>query len=278
MPPTLLPAVSRRVRALRRLPERVDEVRGFATRAADTGAKGPDEVPIVLVHGLAVSHRSWAPTIAALGGRRRVVAPDLPGVGGSSDPDRPLTLTDLADGLVGWLDVVGIDRGVLVGHSLGAHVVAEVAARHPERVVGLVLVSPAVDPGRWPIWQQGIRLALDGFRERPSMLPVAAADYLRVGAARMLQTVHRAKRLDLLEILSRVHLPTLVVDGGRDLMATRPWSARVAEVAGARLVVVPDGPHGLPWSSDHAVAAHITAFVEDLPALRTSEESKGGGR
>ncbi len=97
--------------------------------------------PIVLLHGLADSHRTWRLAAPALATRFRVVMPDLPGHGLSGRPDAPYTLEWYADTLVAWLDAAGIDRASLVGHSYGGGVAQWMALRARARIDRLVLVA-----------------------------------------------------------------------------------------------------------------------------------------
>ena len=106
---------------------------------SDTGAGSA----VVMLHGMGSSHRSWYRIADPLAARRRVVAIDLPGFGGS-DPAgpgfRPLAV---ARTLVDGLDALGVDEFDLVGHSLGGMVATRIADRFPARVRRLVLVAPA---------------------------------------------------------------------------------------------------------------------------------------
>jgi pimeloyl-ACP methyl ester carboxylesterase len=179
---------------LARLARRTDVIGGVGVFSFAAGTTPPTSADIVLVHGLAVSNRYWRPVMRRLGTEYHVLAPDLPGVGRSTDPRHQLTVSDVVDGLVAWMDVVGVEKPVLVGHSLGCELVAILAARHPERVAALVLVSPGGHTVHRPLWQQAIRLLADGLRERPSMVFIAATDYVRVGTRTMLRTIGEARR------------------------------------------------------------------------------------
>nr|MBF6619763.1 alpha/beta hydrolase [Patulibacter sp.] len=108
-----------------------------------------DGPPIVLLHGLTANHR-----YVVMGSRKlersgyRVVTYDARGHGASSAaPDGRYDYEALADDLESVLDAQGIDRAVLVGASMGAHTAIRFALRRPERVAGLVLVTPAFLPG-----------------------------------------------------------------------------------------------------------------------------------
>lgn len=97
---------------------------------------------VLLVHGAGASRRDWKDVIPVLAQFNRVYAPDLIGFGDA--PRRELSYTPeyMADSLVGFMDGVGIEDAILVGHSLGGRVCLEVARKYPERVRGLTLEAP----------------------------------------------------------------------------------------------------------------------------------------
>ncbi|MGH9183889.1 MAG: alpha/beta fold hydrolase [Acidimicrobiales bacterium] len=98
--------------------------------------------PVVLaVHGLAATHRWWGPVARHLGDDVTLVAADLRGRGASADLPGPFGLAAHVDDLLAVLDHLGVVSAVLAGHDLGAHVVAGLAGRRPERAAALVLVD-----------------------------------------------------------------------------------------------------------------------------------------
>ena len=171
-------------------------------------------------------------------------------------------MVELADGLCDWMDTVGVGTAVVVGHSLGCHVVAQLTARHPSRVEAVVLVSPARDPDQRPVWQQAWRLLVDGFRERPSLLLIAVTDYARVGAGQMLRRLQEAGRSDALVSLSRIRQPTLVVRGDQDPLVSAEWAQRLARALPAgSLVTIPGAPHAVPHSSVKPFVDAVRTFL-----------------
>ena len=99
-----------------------------------------DGTPLVLLHGVATSRRIWRHVTGPLSAGRRVIALDVPGFGASSPAGPGFELDAVADRIAGELGPGAFD---LVGHSLGGAVAVATAARHPEAVRRLVLVSPA---------------------------------------------------------------------------------------------------------------------------------------
>jgi lipase len=102
---------------------------------------GPSGAPVVLlIHGITSSHLAWqfvADRLPAL----RLIAPDLRGRGASSSVAGAAGLAQHADDLVAVLDRLGVERTLVVGHSMGAFVAVVLADRHPDRVSRLVLVD-----------------------------------------------------------------------------------------------------------------------------------------
>ncbi len=118
------------------------------------GATAPSASPVIAVHGITGNSRAWLPFARALDGRAALTALDLRGRGASNSLPPPYgTATHVAD-VLAVLDALELDRAVLVGHSLGAYIVARLAAEHPQRVQTAVLVdgglpipgSEGVDP------------------------------------------------------------------------------------------------------------------------------------
>jgi pimeloyl-ACP methyl ester carboxylesterase len=101
--------------------------------------------PALALHGLGGTKGSFLPTVAALAGRFRVIAVDLPGFG---DSDKPIGAAYdprfFAGAAVDLLDALALDRVHLIGNSLGGRVALEIALRHPSRVRRLALLAPSL--------------------------------------------------------------------------------------------------------------------------------------
>jgi pimeloyl-ACP methyl ester carboxylesterase len=101
--------------------------------------------PIVALHGLGATKASLLPTVAALADRFRVIALDLPGFGDSDKPlGAPYDARFFARAVLALLDELGLERGHLVGNSLGGRVALEVAIHAPDRVDRLGLLAPSM--------------------------------------------------------------------------------------------------------------------------------------
>lgn len=239
----------------------------------DTG----DGVPVVLLHGLTATHRyvvMGSRTLERSG--HRVIAYDARGHGASHPaPDGVYDYAALAADLLGVMDERGIDRAVLAGASMGAHTILRVAIQAPERVGGLVVITPAYDPvdsaspetlARWDALADGLqRGGVEGFvaaygtstvpdawretittvlRQRLSAHehPEAVADAIRA--------VPRSQPFDTLHDLAQVQAPTVVVADRDEADPGHPLSVGEAYaelIAGAELVVEEPGRSPIAW-------------------------------
>lgn len=98
--------------------------------------------PLLLLHGLGDSHRTWRRVVPRLAESYRVLLLDLPGHGLSSRPDAPYTLDWYADVVHAWLDAIGVGRTSVVGHSFGGGVAQWMVLTRRARVDRLALVAP----------------------------------------------------------------------------------------------------------------------------------------
>lgn len=90
--------------------------------------------PLLLVHGFAEDGAIWDKVAAELRSDCRLLIPDLPGSGRSSLPANTMSMESMAAALKNLLDQEGIDRCVLIGHSMGGYITLAFAALYPERV------------------------------------------------------------------------------------------------------------------------------------------------
>lgn len=97
--------------------------------------------PLVLLHGLADSHRTWRLIAPRLATRFHVLMVDLPGHGLSARPEAPYTLDWYADTIARWMDAIGLDRAHFCGHSYGGGVAQWMLIEHRNRIERLALAA-----------------------------------------------------------------------------------------------------------------------------------------
>ena len=233
-------------------------VRGVRVHAREGGAA--TGVPIVLVHGLAVSHRYLMPTAALLGHRHPVAVPDLPGFGLSASPGRVLDTRALADRLGEWL--AGRGPVVLLGNSYGCQVIVDLVARDPAVATALVLTGPTTDPDARSATRQVLRWLADAAREDPVQAPILLRDVRDAGPRRVLGTLRHAVRDRIEDKLPLVRVPTLVTRGGIEPIVPQRWAERAAALLPAgSLVTLPRSPHNSVYVAAEALTAAVEKFL-----------------
>jgi pimeloyl-ACP methyl ester carboxylesterase len=224
--------------------------------------------PIVFVHGYVFASRTWQPTLKLLAKRHLVLAPDLTGFGWTSTTSPPLDVADHGRALLSLLDAAGIGRAVFAGTSLGSQIVAQLAVDHPDRVLGVVLVSPTFDPAEPSLPRQLLRLGLDVAAEWPSVWFDHLRDFVLAGPSRVVATVRRGWEHRIDEVLPGVHVPAVVVRGSKDPLVSRSWARKAAALLpNGRALEVRDGPRLLGHGSPAALASIIEEHVAAVAAV-----------
>ena len=226
------------------------DARRISVRVSDGAGE-----PLVLLHGLLDSALGWA--WLAAHSDRPVIAVDLPGFGRSDMPRHP-RLDAYADDVLATLDRLGVQRCVLVGHSFGGGIAAELADRAPARVATLVLLAPA-GFGRIRLAEAvslpGIRtIAARGLPPAVGNLRVVTTAYL--GRAAMSQPVTpRIARPAAAPAPGALHATDAVVTAGRS--ATAMHRRRLRYV----------GPAHVLWGDRDRVVprSHVDGVLLGLP-------------
>ena len=237
----------------------VGELRTHTRRSA---GPGPDATPVVLVHGLAVSHRYLNPLAVALSPHHPVYVPDLPGFGLTERPGTAYDVAGHAEFLVDWLAAYRLGPVCLLGHSFGAEVAAALAARHPDLVRALVLAGPTSDPAARSRRGQLGRWLVDTLREAPWQAPVLLRDVRDARPWRVFATLSHSVRNAVESDLVRVTAPALVLAGARDPVVPAGWRAEAARLLpDGRAVTVPGAAHNVVTTAPGPVARAIRGLL-----------------
>jgi pimeloyl-ACP methyl ester carboxylesterase len=249
------------------------------------GPPAPGGARLVAVPGLGLSVDVPRRTLERLQPWAGSSAVALPGYGAPAGRGVPLAPALLADHLLDRLDALDLPRAVLFGHSASCQVVAQVAARAPDRVAALVLVGPTTDPraATWP------RLAARWLRtagwERPGQVPLLVRDYAHTGLRTMAVAMDAARRDRIDAALAVVRCPTLIVRGRHDRIAPRDWTIALAtgtasgtDAGGAgevrrttgRAETLPAGGHMVPVTHPGPLARVIRGFLDAAPLDRVA--------
>ncbi|OXI30329.1 alpha/beta hydrolase [Burkholderia sp. AU16741] len=222
-------------------------------------------LPVVLLHGIGSGAASWVSQLDTLGASRRVLAWDAPGYGVSTPVHGGSpAAADYAASLNAWLEALGIERCVLVGHSLGAIIAGGLARVMPARIAGLLLISPAGGYGSAPAdtreSRRDARLAMlaelgpAGLAEQRSgnMLSGFANEearaWVRWNMARVVpagyaQATHLLANADLAADLAGFRGCTAVAVGAYDAITPPAACERIAAAAQVELQVIPQAGH-----------------------------------
>ena len=228
--------------------------------------RGVGQPVYVLVHGIGMGRTVFADLSEHLTERvddGEVIAIDLPGYGEAPEPPRTLTIERNADLVAAYLRERVGSPVVVIGHSMGAQIALEVAARHPEVADRIVLVGPTVDPEARTAIRQLWRLLRDIAVEHPRVIALGAREYVRAGphlrAKFRAMLVHRPE-----DVFAKVGVPALVLRGENDLVAPRAWCREVAAaLPRGRLAEVPGHGHETMIRDAAAAARLIREFVRE---------------
>jgi pimeloyl-ACP methyl ester carboxylesterase len=149
-------------------------------------------VPLVLLHGFGNDAHVWDDFAPAVAPYYRTLAFDLRGHGDSSrDPELRYDHESMASDVIAVTERLGLERFVLVGHSMGGRVAMRVAGRHPERLAGLVIVDagPELDA------RGVLRIRMDAVSEKPKDFASASEYELLLSNTYPLASPHVLSRM-----------------------------------------------------------------------------------
>jgi pimeloyl-ACP methyl ester carboxylesterase len=231
---------------------------------------------VVLIHGAGGNHLYWPFNLRRLPGYR-VYAPDLPGHGKSGGVGER-TIGAYAGALVDWLQAVGLERVVLVGHSMGSAIALWLAVEKPELVAGLGLLGSSARLNVNPALMAGASQA-DTFMQTVetvihwSFSPDAPADLTRLAARRMAEVSPgvlyddflACNAFDLTARLAEIRCPTLVVCGAQDKMTPLDQAQHLAgHIPASRLEVVPNAGHMVMLEQPFVAAEILARFLSEM--------------
>jgi pimeloyl-ACP methyl ester carboxylesterase len=238
----------------------VEFVHGGATLVAESFGVG--RRPFVLLHGIGMGRSVYLDLIEKLPGR--IIGLDLPGFGEAPEPTRTLTMERHADLVAAYLRDARVKEAVLIGHSMGSQIAAELAARHPDLVAGLVLAGPTVNSASRNVRAQASYLLRDLIGERPIVLWRGAREYLR-GGPHLIRKMRATIVHEPEKAYAKVRCPTLVLRGERDPMAPESWCEEIVDmIPDAELRTIPNHGHGTLISDAGLAAGLIAGFADRL--------------
>jgi pimeloyl-ACP methyl ester carboxylesterase len=246
----------------------------------------PAGVPVLLLHGVTDSWRSFEPVLPHLPASLHAFALTQRGHGDAERPAAGYRTRDFAGDIAAFADALGLERLVVVGHSMGSTNAQRFAIDHPGRVLGLVLAGSFASYRRNPVvvefWESAVSRLTDPidpafvrqFQESTLARPVPLA-FLDMVVHESLKVPARVWRAgfegfledDVAGDLGRIRAPTLIAWGARDAFCSRrDQDELLAAIPGSRLLVYDNAGHALHWEEPARFAADLVAFVESLGA------------
>ena len=258
-----------------------------------TGKSGA--TPVLMIQGLGASKNAWNLQRIAMATRFRIISFDNRGAGRSDKPAEPFTLEQMADDAIAVLDAAGIDTAHVVGASMGGVISQIVAVKFPHRVRSLTLVCTACrnHPWRQELLQSWAKTAADkGMIEvgkeaaqwvmSPRSFRRLVPAFTWMGPLAALRPRHSFvsqidailnTREDLVDQLSTITAPTMVIVGNQDILTPRGDSEEIAErIPNAELVVISGAAHGLMMEHSSTFNRILIEFLQRTELARVSEQ------
>jgi len=255
----------------------------------------PGATPILMIQGLGASKNAWNLQRIAMATRFRIISFDNRGAGRSDKPTAPFTLEQMAEDAIAVLDAAGIETAHVVGASMGGVISQIVAVKHPHRVRSLTLVCTAC---RNHPWRQELLQSWAKTAEEKGMIEVGkeAAQWVMsprsfrrlvpaftwMGPLAALRPRHSFvsqihailnTREDLVDQLSTITAPTMVIVGNQDILTPRGDSEEIAErIPNAELVVISGAAHGLMMEHSSTLNKILIEFLQRTELARVAEQ------
>jgi pimeloyl-ACP methyl ester carboxylesterase len=242
-------------------PSEFVRVQGMDVHIRDTGPRGQDAPPVVLLHGTSASLHTWNGWAKALDDKRRVIRFDLPGFGLTGPyPGDDYSVERYVDFVTAMLDELELDQVVLAGNSFGGQLAWETAVAEPERIAQLILVDAAgypVDPEDMPI---GFKMA-----QVPGVKPLMSQLLPRGMIEASVRKVYGDPDQVTPELVDRYYELTLR-EGNRAALFERFEAGVTSEQPSRRLQQL-DVPTLIMWGGQDELVPLSSArrFAEDLP-------------
>lgn len=246
--------------------------------------------PVIFLHGVTDSHRSWELVFPYLSPSLRAIAMTKRGHGEASKPDAGYSSSDLAGDIAEVMDALEIPAAVIVGHSMGSFAAQRFAIEYPDRVAGLVLVGSFATCADNEGVKQFVAEAIEGltdpipaefaaeFQASTVAKPIsdeffaqAVAESLKA-PARVWQAACRSMiETDHRPLLDRIKARTLLIWGDKDAYFSIDEQERLlAGIEGSWLEIYEGIGHAPHWEEPERTAAEIEKFVKSMAEDRSS--------
>jgi pimeloyl-ACP methyl ester carboxylesterase len=247
-----------------------------------------DGPPVILLHPFPAHHEFWLPVIPALESRYRLILPDLRGHGESEIGHGPAVMAKHAADVARIMDAARVGKAAFIVCSIGGYIVFEFLSRFRSRVSALALCDTRPQPDTSEARANRLKNA-DAVLEQgteqflKSMVPklfgsttVSSRPDIVEGALQMMRKMSpedvslvlrgMGERPDSVPDLKYINLPTLIVMGEEDVLATGSDGELMRQnIPGSRLKMIPKAGHYAPWERPEAVGPLLRQFLDFVP-------------
>lgn len=252
----------------------------------------PSGMPVIFLHGLSDSWRSFEPILPRLPDSIYALALSLRGHGDSDRPKEGYGIKGLSADLEAFMDAMRLDAAVLVAHSGSTPGAQRFAIDHPERILGLVLVGAFADmttsPAVRQFWESAVSQLEDPIDEdfvrefQASVKPLPPAFFETVieesmkVPARVWKEVASATLKDkVFDEVHKISVPTLLMWADEDDFIPREDQEELlAAIPNARLLIYENTGHNLHWEDPDRFASDLTEFLDQhiAPGLSAADD------
>jgi 3-oxoadipate enol-lactonase len=239
--------------------------------------------PLLMLHGAGVPHGQFQPQYDSLGAKFRLIVPDVRGHGESAKSSAHYSMQQFADDMVALLDSLGIDKTLILGHSMGGTIAQQMAVDQPERVKALALAETNYGIKSAPMLYWTVKLMdpvsrmigikrLAGLSVKqfsansPQLKPfMEAAFQQHIDDPDNFWNISQANNeFDGKGQLARIQCPTLILIAEKN-RATHGMAKYMAEhIPNAQLVTIPNAGHMLNWDNADAFNKTVIEFLEKV--------------
>lgn len=253
-------------------------MRGAELAVFDLDGDSPAHRPLLVwAHGWGQTHAALLPLAEAMRRSARSILLDLPGFGASPAPPAAWSTADYADAVAEWLAAKAAERRIWVAHSFGCRVGLQLAARHPDLVDGLFLISaPGLPKRRSPAERARLLARRWAFRLARQFTPegparerlrsrFGSADYRQADPLQRAILV-KAVNEDLSAAARAVRCPAVLVYGDQDRDTPPDIGARLSRLMPqSRLVVLRGFGHlDIATEGRHQIVQRLSEFLEQF--------------
>jgi 3-oxoadipate enol-lactonase len=248
-------------------------------------------IPIILIHGLFLDHTAFAEQIDTFNDRYRIIAIDIHGHGASSELDRSMSLDKMAEDYFDLVQQLGIQQAIWGGVSLGGMTSLRIAIRHPEAVLGLLLLNtnagkgagkkvPSVEGLNAPLtmrflWHtqflkmKVLQAGLFGrttLETKPDLQRIWVEKMQPISSKSMKNMVEAVlSASSILEQLSSIQVPTIIAGGAEDTALPMSASRDIhEEIGNSILIEIPQCGHSTPVEQPEKVTELLGQLLSKL--------------